>query len=56
MKNLKLKTNKRPFVILYNDFIKCNLLNWNEKDIYPKIPKKLYTGHGVTWYNSIIFC
>lgn len=23
---------------------------------YPKIPKKLYTGHGVTWYNSIIFC
>lgn len=24
--------------------------------LYPKIPKKLYTGHGVTWYNSIIFC
>ena len=34
MKNLKLKTDKRPFVMLYHDFIKCNLLNWNEKVIY----------------------
>ena len=31
---IKLNTNKRPFVMLYHDFIKCNLLNWNEKDLY----------------------
>ena len=36
MKNskIKLNTNKRPFVMLYHDFIKCPLLNWSEKDLY----------------------
>lgn len=31
---IKLNTNKRPFVMLYHDFIRCKLLNWNEKDLY----------------------
>lgn len=36
MKNskIKLNANKRPFVMLYHDFIKCPLLNWSEKDLY----------------------
>jgi len=36
MKNpkIKLNSNKRPFVMLYHDFIKSDLLSWNEKDLY----------------------
>lgn len=31
----KLRYQKRnPFVMITHDFIKCDLLTWNEKDIY----------------------
>lgn len=31
---IRLNTNKHPFIMLYHDFIKCDFLDWNEKDLY----------------------
>lgn len=31
---IKFSTNKRPFVMIYHDFIKSDILTWNEKELY----------------------